>query len=261
MDTRETEIYHIIVTACVALLACLGLIVFAFVQLSKKIRRMHADKLVEEMKLLEAERGHIAAYLHDELGPGMAAVKSYLECLPDPGEVNRLFLLQAIQEIDLCIAVVRKETAQLMPVVLLEHGLVPAIDSFLANAATGVLQVAWRHHAVPAMNDDMALHVFRVIQEITYNTLKHAKANRLTILMLAYQDKLIIETEDDGIGFSNARSPNGMGLVILKRRIKLLGGSIHISSQLQKGTRILIKIPFHQNRKDVPLTHPDIAGR
>ncbi len=242
MDTREAEIFRIIVIASAALIVCLALIVTAFVLLYKKIKRMTATKLQDEMKLLEAERERIATDLHDELGPSMSAVKICLENLPKANAAEQLLLMEAITEINSCIKIIRQETSQLMPEVLLRHGVVSAIDSFVQHAGRGMLHIDWRHHLVPPLAPDKALHIFRAVQEITYNTIKHAKATTLSIVMGVYQNRLIIETEDNGIGFTQPHSLHGLGLAILQRRVEMIGATIELQSEQGKGTRILIQM-------------------
>ena len=132
----------------------------------------------------------------------------------------------------------------LMPVKLLKGGLVAAIEIFLDKARKGEVQISWQHHAIPEISEDKSLQIFRAVKEITYNTHKHSRAKNLSFVMAVYDGILILDSQDDGIGFHDPGTTDGMGLAILQKRVAVLNGSLNVSSQPGKGTHIVIEIPL-----------------
>jgi len=96
------------------------------------------------------------------------------------------------------------------------------------------------------MENSLELSIFRIIQELTANIIKHAEASKANIQFTQHDDKLNIIVEDNGKGFDMSavkRSEKGMGLGSIEKRIEHLEGSFTVDSILSKGTSILIDIP------------------
>ncbi|MEZ4852264.1 MAG: ATP-binding protein [Bacteroidia bacterium] len=90
----------------------------------------------------------------------------------------------------------------------------------------------------------MELHLYRIIQELLHNVVKHAKgATKATLYLTQHQHSLSILLEDNGAGFDSNTSHNGMGLTNVTNRMQLLKGSLSIDSQPQQGTTINLSIP------------------
>ena len=96
--------------------------------------------------------------------------------------------------------------------------------------------------------EEWELTLFRVIQELVNNTLKHAKAKKMKIAINTEVNKLLIEVMDDGIGFEEKevkeKKDVGIGLISLSQRIEALGGRLIIKSKKLKGTTISISVPI-----------------
>lgn len=245
MDKTETKIFILVILTLVLLLGCAGVFILAVIKQRNKINAMNKARLVAECDLMETERSKMAADLHDELGPSMASIKRCLECVLNPGEVNETYLVQAIEYIDYCISFIRKETIQLMPVNLLQHSFIGAIESLLEIFNRGNTKVYWQHHALPSIAPEMGLHLYRIIQELATNTIKHANAGYLRIEMAAYHGRLMIDAEDNGIGMPATPAPDsGIGLSIMQKRVALLKGDITIAATAPHGTHITINIPL-----------------
>ena len=95
------------------------------------------------------------------------------------------------------------------------------------------------------MNTTIETIVFRVLQEIVNNILKHSKATIVTIQIIKDIEELTIIVEDNGVGFDvNTAKSDGIGLKNLQSRIEYLHGTVNIDSHLQKGTTIIIELPI-----------------
>ncbi len=89
--------------------------------------------------------------------------------------------------------------------------------------------------------------VYRIVQEALANAAKHAKASRVTVELCKETDQLALEVRDDGIGLRLAAPGNlavSLGLLSMKERARLLGGTCRIASQPDLGTSVLVRIPF-----------------
>ena len=95
------------------------------------------------------------------------------------------------------------------------------------------------------MDKMISLSVYRIIQELFYNTIKHANANEILIQLNTEDDELVIQYEDDGIGFDqNHLKRKGMGLENIKSRVNYMHGTITIESEKDKGMAVLIRVKF-----------------
>lgn len=86
--------------------------------------------------------------------------------------------------------------------------------------------------------------VFRIIQELVANVIKHAKAGSVTIDINFTRHSLYLSVSDDGVGFDNKTSSSGMGLYSIQMRVKSLGGHVHIESFEKRGTTVTIDVPI-----------------
>ncbi len=95
------------------------------------------------------------------------------------------------------------------------------------------------------------IHLYRIAQEAVSNAIKHGKASRLWITLVAHNGRVALSVKDNGVGFS-ARSPqsDGMGLNIMNYRARTIGGSLDIRTRLNRGTRVIcsLSLPERSNR-------------
>jgi signal transduction histidine kinase len=100
------------------------------------------------------------------------------------------------------------------------------------------------------LNRDAETHLYRISQEALNNIAKHAKPTQVTAILERRGDNVILIIEDNGVGFEPAKekvpteSGKGLGLVGMRERAMLVGGSVEIESAPGKGTTIYVKVPF-----------------
>ena len=101
---------------------------------------------------------------------------------------------------------------------------------------------------------DKAINLYRLIQEGLNNIKKHARADNVTIRLVASSPNIILRIEDDGRGFdvdnrlAKALKEKRMGLSNMEERVSLLAGKMDIKSQIARGTRIFIEIPWQEKK-------------
>jgi signal transduction histidine kinase len=135
-----------------------------------------------------------------------------------------------------------------MPNTLVRKGLASATEEFINSIAyTTKLQITFLHELAPPLLGKKSIHLYRILTEIIHNTIKHASAKRLDIHLFRRGEKLILATEDDGIGFDQQnvlRKKNGMGLQNMLNRSEMLGAEIFLVTHPGKGLHIIMEMPI-----------------
>ena len=210
---------------------------------------------VAAQAIREEEKARLARELHDELAQSLTALKMDTIWVRDhassvPGTVTAK-LTDMVEMLDRTVAATRRMAADLRPLMLDDLGLVPAIE-WLASSFT-------QRCGVPctlSVSDELALElpepyataVFRIVQESLNNIAKHAAASQVVITLDKTLDTVSLRVQDDGCGFlaDGARKPQSLGLMGLRERAQLLGGSVCIRSARGKGTKVEVSIPLDQ---------------
>lgn len=248
MDTKETTAYHAVLIAAAVIGTIIAYFIIAIIRQQRKHRLLYKAKIEAEITTLEKERTRVAADLHDELGPTLSAAKFKLGSIEGVTGEDEKMITDAILYIDTILQQVRHIANDLMPNTLLRNGPISAIEEFIDHmTGNSSLKISFHHTNIPGLPQSQAVHVYRIIQEIIHNTVKHANARELKIELYANKNKLIIATADDGKGFNYNtmhKENNGLGLSNLRSRTDILSGSIHVSSKPGKGTRFTIEIPL-----------------
>jgi signal transduction histidine kinase len=200
----------------------------------------------------EEERRRIARDLHDDFSQKLALLSIDLERLrqnPEAREVRQqiLELCERAQEIS---SDVQQLSYQLHPSKLDRLGLVVALKSHCDEIKKHhELELSFIHHNVPArLPQEIALCVFRIVQEALRNIVRHSKAASALISLVGKDEAIHLTVSDSGIGFavSSARSREGLGLISMEERLRLVGGEILIHSRPGRGTMIDVQIPLAQ---------------
>lgn len=194
----------------------------------------------------EQERKRIAGEIHDELGSLLTALKMDLSLLQmkgggGDGIGERLAAMRDLA--DQMIQVVRHVATQLRPTAL-NLGIVPALEWLVDDFSrrTGIA-CSFESCSEIAMDDTQATAVFRVVQESLTNVARHARADAVDIALRRDGGSLTLTVRDDGVGFDVAADRGGsFGLLGIRERARLLGGSLRIDSVPGQGTSIAITI-------------------
>jgi signal transduction histidine kinase len=211
----------------------------------------------------EEERKLLSQEFHDQLGQSLTALKMDLSMLhrsvTDPGkELSRTIIALGIESmhgmIDRAIGIIREIMSELRPELLDQLGIVPTLEweaerfqrhsgiSCTFNSKVGEL----------ALGEKKSIALYRIFQEAVTNVARHAKATSVEVTLRKEGDDLVLEIKDNGVGISadaehKARS---FGLIGMRERAILLGGTMEIRGDEGKGTTILVRIPFEQTLAD-----------
>lgn len=154
--------------------------------------------------------------------------------------------------IEICenlITVVRSMMKQLHPLMLTELGLKATLEDLIHHWGTNSSHLSFKLHyddAVDKIDALIIIHIFRVVQESLTNIIRHADASQVTIHLniKTSTDTLQLLIIDNGQGCNLACIQSGFGLLGMEERIKLLGGTIKIDSEINKGMKIIAQIPL-----------------
>lgn len=215
------------------------------------------EALRSQLEIQENTFKTIAQELHDNIGQMLSVVKLSLSALPLEKDHKAFDLAKHSQEVlNKAIFDLSDLTKSLHSDRIKDVGLIESMRFELASVKkAGLLDVQFSVTGAEfQLPEQKGIVLFRMFQEMLNNILKHSKARQITV-RLSYQDDdtFALEVEDNGSGFNVAEkqqsvsSSRGVGLKSMFNRAQLIGASINISSEAGKGTRILIKLPLHQD--------------
>ncbi|MFD2935006.1 tetratricopeptide repeat-containing sensor histidine kinase [Spirosoma flavum] len=211
----------------------------------QQIRQLELKSLRAMIEGQEGERSRIARDLHDGLGIQLSRIKLFVEAhqeqLPlSVKEPLNQFLDEACTE-------TRLIASNLRPYALSTFGLIPAVEDLVQklNLVNQTKLILEHYGEVPALGDEASVMIYRVVQELLNNALKHADAHKVTVQIMASDETTLISVDDDGRGgdFENT-VPKGNGIANIKSRISYLGGQVMWQSEAEKGTSVMISLPM-----------------
>lgn len=202
-------------------------------------------------EILEQERHRLARELHDSVSQQLFAAMMMLSALrsvvnqrdPDAAELKQLSTIESV--INEAQAEMRALLLHLRPTNLEGKSLKDGIISLLKELQTKIkIKITWQLDDVQlsAANED---NLFRIVQELLSNTLRHAKANSLEVYLKQVDQNVILRVIDDGVGFElDAGSENGSyGLKNIQERAQSIGGTAKFVSFKNQGTSVEIRVP------------------
>ena len=219
----------------------------------QKIRELEDNMKMNSMRSViegqETERERIAKDLHDSLGGLLSTIKLHFDHVSSKNSElqHQKEYNQAYQLLDTAVDEVRTISRDLQPGSLQNLGLLPAIKDLINRfEAENYPDIDFQYYEMPDKIDKMiSLSVYRIVQELLTNSLKHAQATEILIQINTEEDELVIQYEDDGIGFDQSNlKRKGMGLENIRSRVNYMHGSISIESENAMGMAVMIRIKY-----------------
>jgi signal transduction histidine kinase len=246
--------FLLVIASLAMFILALGIIVFA-VLYQQKMRRKKQEMVQLELNyknslvqaILDAkeiEQRRIAIELHDDIGSSLTALKLSFASLPID-EHERKLLNEGVQ---ITINKVRSLSNRLLPTILEELGLIPAVKSLINTLAQQIPQISF---SVIAVNDpkhesqtrEINLAVYRILQELINNVLKYAEATIVEITLEQNEEGIQINLTDNGIGFIPTKADklksNSLGLKNIESRSQQIDAQIDYQL-LSPGTKVIL---------------------
>jgi signal transduction histidine kinase len=158
----------------------------------------------------------------------------------------------AIAFVDSSIKTVQKISSDLRPHILDDLGLAAAIE-WLTNEfkkKTGI-RCKLELHEIEELEEDIKISLFRIFQASLANIMLHAKAKSITVRLTLTDRLLTLIIADDGVGIEQEQlnSPKSFGIIGMKERVKSIAGKFTISSKINKGTKITVRVPISSGKE------------
>ncbi|MGJ8591166.1 MAG: tetratricopeptide repeat-containing sensor histidine kinase [Aquaticitalea sp.] len=194
----------------------------------------------------ERERKRISHELHDGVAAMIGAAKMSLESVPHLPQEKQTELLSKVKGIlENTHADVRHIAHNLLPAVLEREGLVKATSHFAFEInETKLVNISVKDSNSNAheLSSQLQLMLFRVIQELVNNIIKHSQSKQAEIIFTSSPSGLQIEITDDGIGYDNTTSAGNQGLYSITQRLKSIGGDFKITKGSSGGTHARVEV-------------------
>ncbi|MFF2496975.1 sensor histidine kinase [Peribacillus sp. NPDC058075] len=220
---------------------------------TKLSQKMANEKAVDQEKqiqeIVSQERNRLARELHDSVSQQLFAASMFMSAITESQsdmEKTEMKQFKVVEEmIHQSQLEMRALLLHLRPVALKGKSLHEGMKELLLELAQKVtMDINWKMEPV-TLDKGIEDHLFRILQESISNTLRHAKANSLEVLLIVRDGMIILRITDDGIGFNVEESKTGSyGLQNMHERAVELGGTMQLVSVPNKGTKLEVKIPL-----------------
>ncbi len=248
MGATEKNFFDAILLLAILIGIALGYFIITILRYHRRYVQLQKERIHAEILIQENERKRIATDLHDSIGPLLSSVKLQINSIEVTDEADQRVIINAGKYLDEIIGSMREISYNLLPNTLQRKGLTEAIREFIANInsrhSTAFKLYLKNEISLPPEKE---IHVFRIIQEIIHNTLKHAGAKTMQVGFGIENGEFLILTKDDGKGFEVEKvkkSTDGFGMKSIESRVDILKGYLDIQSGPGIGTSYFIKIPL-----------------
>ena len=202
----------------------------------------------ESERLVELERTRLSREVHDQIGQIFTGIKMIVGTL-QAGSLAPEQQTALTQALDMGVQTTRRIAAELRPPLLDDLGLPQALAHYLQTCfgplgITCTLDMPDSH----GLNDQQMTQLFRVVQEACTNICRHAQASHVEVSSHTTDQGLVLYVDDDGAGFdADQVRDDALGLVGIRERVQLMGGTAEIIRRSDGGTRVAVHLPHVRN--------------
>jgi two-component system, NarL family, sensor kinase len=263
---KQKSIANYILIGSAAALVIISLLLFINYRNKQKLHLQRINELETQQQLTateavlkgeEQERTRLAKDLHDGLGGMLSGIKYSFNTMKGNlvmTPANAQAFERSMDMLDSSIREMRRVAHNMMPEALVKFGLDTALSDFCNDITnSGALQVSYQSIGLEKMilSETTAITIYRIVQELINNSMKHAAAKTAIVQLTKDEGKLSITVEDDGKGFdtafldqlkAGAGAGIGMGWSNIQNRVEFLKAKLDVNSQPDKGTSVLIEM-------------------
>jgi signal transduction histidine kinase len=255
----QIDIYILLFGGTLLMFLLAGMLLFFVTSYQKRLLRNKAE--VETMKsrhqlalfqssidAMEDERRRVSRDLHDEIGAALSMLRLQVGQLNLAKEIHSVntekIIVGSKQLIDSTIENVRRISNDMLPHGLDEFGLRYALETLcdkIESASNLVINLDFNN--VERLENRLELALYRILQELLNNTLKHAQATEVTIIFVPDNQELTITYQDNGKGFDlETLTKRGLGLKNIESRVSMIHGKLTYIPTVGKGVKVVISI-------------------
>lgn len=254
----ETQLILVFATSSLIIAIILILVILFVVAYQKRLARQRLKlQMVEQehqqnllraaLRVQENERKRIASDLHDDIGSLLSALMikvGYME-FQEKDETQRKFLSETHHQLSSGIDRVRQISYNMFPPTLERYGLWQALNELADDInGTGQLSVELSSFEEPlSLGSEKEMAIYRVIQELISNTVKHSGASNISLKISRADEQLIFAYNDNGKGLENNLNMKGLGFMNMRSRIQAINAKIEFESSPGNGFEAKIFLP------------------
>jgi signal transduction histidine kinase len=259
LSIKQKNIFNYILIGGLASLLLISLLGFRTYRQKQKLQQQRISELETQQQLTateavlkgeEQERTRLAKDLHDGLGGMLSGIKYSFNTMkgnlimtPD----NAQAFERSMDMLDSSIKEMRRVAHNMMPEALVKFGLDTALKDFCNDInQTGALGITYQSIGLEGqeINQTTAITIYRIVQELINNTMKHAGAKAAIVQLTKSGNQISVTVEDDGKGFDTAilHQSKGIGWTNIQNRVDFLKGKLDVNSEAGKGTSVLIEL-------------------
>jgi len=258
---RQQQTWNMILGGSAVALLLIGLLLYRNYSQKRKLQQQQIAELEKEKLLLatqsilkgqEEERSRMAKDLHDGLGGMLSGVKLQLGAMKGNlilSEEHARVFNSALGKLDESISEMRRVAHNMMPEALMKLGLQQALQDYCDGLSEGQafrINSEW-HGLEQRIEPTTEVVVYRIVQELLNNAVKHSGATVILAQVMRQEDRLTITVEDNGKGFDKESVLQGAGLKNIRSRVEYLKGQLDIQSVPGKGTSVYIDCIIEQH--------------
>ncbi|MEQ8907092.1 ATP-binding protein [Ekhidna sp.] len=205
----------------------------------QEVKTKHQQEMLNAtLKSQESERNRLGTELHDSVGAMLSSIKLNLQVTKKREGV--VSLEPILGHLDETISQVRTISHQMMPIILKKYGLKHAVEDLFEKVSSDEITASISEWEESKLDEENTLMLFRIIQELVNNSLKHAQANNITLGITTQEGKMHLCYQDDGIGFPEGviKNSDGMGLLNIKNRAQAIHASVDFSNPETGGAKV-----------------------
>ncbi|MEO1254290.1 MAG: ATP-binding protein [Bacteroidota bacterium] len=206
----------------------------------QEVKTKHQQEMLNAtLKSQEAERNRLGTELHDGVGAMLSSIKLNLQVTKQKEGVSTLD--QILGYLDETITQVRSISHQMMPIILKKYGLKRAVEDLFEKASNDQFEIIIKGWQDPRLEEEHALMLYRIVQELLTNSIKHAKATLVTLSISKFTESLLLlRYTDNGIGFPPTvlSRAEGMGLLNIKNRAQAINAQVTFSNSDEGGAQV-----------------------
>ncbi len=246
----ERNVYFLVA----AMLAVVGVTGIYLVQYNRRIFQQVGElsqrrsELAQQLiTMQENTLRYISRELHDEFGQIFTAIGAMLQRATklDAGSSLSDELREVREIVQSSLEKVRALSQELHPVVLDEAGLESALDNYLSTfeKRTGIVVDYEKAGESRTVDESVAIHIYRVLQEALNNVARHSQSKHAGVRLKFSPNAVVLEVDDDGIGFQRSNGNLGMGLISMRERAEIVNGCIEFLDRSGGGALIRLTVP------------------